>query len=776
MSKKKKKKKKKKKNGGVSAADMVVPVLLRRRVWNIFQKNNVIIPGNFLSLASVDLEDVVQKFNHVESSAAKDRIRVAPRDRRRPTRVRGRGPSSDKRVNALPVVDEDANITVEDSNKNISSSQEFRKSSRTSSKTSLQDILISSKLNSRRNSEFSDSSIHGSPEVKRSSRNSKELRFSLVSDSQELKNSSLMNLQELKSLDERKNSKESLVKRETGDFTVAINESRKSVEEINKLNSHKQLADILGHQDGNNIETEGKPLFMNKSSKPFPSGENINVRAERPSKPPRRNINYANRAAKSKSMGNLTDSQDEELTKLFANRKSYDSERWKEKVFETGESKPEVKNEHNEVCEFQESREKILRRRSTRESSESENEGGLVNRQGEVAGLKARNGTETVFVLTSPTNDAPKKIDFPLETEKDSKILDANLIPEIKTEISVMSQKTVKKQPPPPSPKKPPRHVINEKLSSRSSGIPVDNSAHAKVSSNTLKLDEDFKVNGTANAKGREEKVANALQESIQKPSVVNTIAPSRIPSFNKAINRKTSTGESTEKSESEIIISKIPAKQSSAKKNPEKDLEKKLVFVPASEKPLVRPNSSDSKTSVETKIPAYSRASLKKVPKRCDYIEGSHTSDDSFDKSDTSLEEKVNQEKPIPPVTTASPSSNFGFSRTKSLGNKPSIPVKPKLTETSEKKFNFQSQDLVRSKTVHASRRGDLMNAREESKIPDWIKLAKQKQSDGNSEENPSDEQVGSFIFSLNSHYRFNCDSQNQIALINTPVLQSGN
>ena len=76
----------------------------------------------------------------------------------------------------------------------------------------------------------------------------------------------------------------------------------------------------------------------------------------------------------------------------------------------------------------------------------------------------------------------------------------------------------------------------------------------------------------------------------------------------------------------------------------------------------------------------------------------------------------------------------------------------------------------------MHASRRVDLMNAREESKIPDWIKLAKQKQSDGNSEENPSDEQVRPFIFSLNSYYSFNCDSQNQIALINTAVLQSGN
>ena len=731
----------------------------------------------FLSLASVDLEDVVQKSNRVESSAAKDRIRVAPRHRRLPTRVRGRRVSSDKRVSALPVVDEDANITLEDSNKNISNSQEFRKSSRTSSKTSLQDILISSKLSSRRNSQFSDSSIHGSPEVKRSSRNSRELKFSLGFDSQELKNSSLMNVQELKSsLNERKNSKEALMKRESGDFTVEINESRKSVEQLNKINSHKQLADILGHQDSNTIETEGKPVFINKSTKSFPSGENINVRAERPSKPPRRNINYANRAAKSKSMGNLTDSQDEELMKLFANRKSYDSEQWKEKVLETGESKPEVKNEHNKVSEFQKSREKILRRRSTRDSSESENEGGLVNKQGEVAGLKTRSGTETVFVLTSPTNDAPKEIKFPSETEKDSKILDANSIPESKTEISATSQKTVKKQPPPPSPKKPPRHVINQKLSSRSSGIPIDNSTHTKVSSNALKLDEDCKVKGAAINKEREEKVANGFQESIQKPNTGNTVAPSRIPSFNKAINRKTSTGESKEKTESEIIISKIPAKQSSVKKNPENDVEKNLVSVPASERPLVRPNSPDSKTSVDTKIPAYSRASLRKVPKRCDYIEGSLTSDDSFDKSDTSMEEKINQEKPIPAVTTASPTSNFGFSRTKSVGNKPSIPTKPKPTETSEKKFNFQSQDLVRSKTVHASRRGDLGNVREESKIPEWIKLAKQKQSDGNSEENPSDEQVRPFIFSLSSHCSFNCDLLRQIPLINTAVLQSGN
>ena len=719
-----------------------------------FQQNNVIIFDKFLSLASVDLEDVVQKSSRVESSAAKDRIRVAPRHRRLPTRVRGRGLSLDKKISSLPVVDEDVNITLEDSNKNISSSQEFRKSSRTSSKTSLQDILISSKLSSRRNSQLSDSSIHGSPEVKRSSRNSRELRFSLGFESQELKNSSLMNLQELKSsLNERRNSKEALMKRESGDFTIEVNESRKSVEELNKINSHKQLVDILGHQDSSKTEIDEKPLFLSKSTKSFPSGENINIRAERPSKPPRRNINHANRAAKSKSMGNLTDSQDEELMKLFANRKSYDSERWKEKVFETGESKPEVKNEHNEVSEFQKSREKILRRRSARESSESENEGGLVNRQAEVAGLKARSGTETVFVLTSPTNDAPKEINFPLETEKDSKILDANSVPEIKTEVSVTSQKTVKKQPPPPSPKKPPRHVINQKLSSRSSGIPTDNTTHTKVSSNTLKLDEDCKVNGAASNQEREEKVANGSQESIQKPNTVNTVAPSRIPSFNKAVNRKASTGESKEKTEPEII-SKIPARQSSLKKNPENDLDKNLVSVPASEKPLVRSNSPESKTSVETKIPAYSRASLRKVPKRCDYMEGSLTSDDSFDKSDTSMEEKVNQEKPIPAVTMASPTSNFGFSRTKSLCNKPSIPTKPKLTDTSEKKFNFQSQDLVRSKTVHASRRGDLLNGREESKIPEWIKLAKQKQSDGNSEENPSDEQVRPFIFSCTSIY----------------------
>ena len=209
-----------------------------------------------MSLASVDLEDVVQKFNRVESSAAKDRIRVAPRHRRLPTRVRGRGLSLDKKISSLPVVDEDVNITLEDSNKNISSSQEFRKSSRTSSKTSLQDILISS----RRNSQLSDSSIHGSPEVKRSSRNSRELRFSLGFESQELKNSSLMNLQELKSsLNERRNSKEALMKRESGDFTIEVNESRKSVEELNKINSHKQLVDILGHQDSSKTEIDEKP-------------------------------------------------------------------------------------------------------------------------------------------------------------------------------------------------------------------------------------------------------------------------------------------------------------------------------------------------------------------------------------------------------------------------------------------------------------------------------------------------------------------------------------
>jgi len=172
---------------------------------------------------------------------------------------------------------------------------------------------------------------------------------------------------------------------------------------------------------------------------------------------------------------------------------------------------------------------------------------------------------------------------------------------------------------------------------------------------------------------------------------------------------------------------SKIPSRMSVKAMSRESDI------IPSVKSVLregdIIPDKNESEVS-GSKIPAFSRVSLRKVPKSNDFLEKNKGSEAcSPEPMDTSEHQSE--------VDRSSSGEHFGFNRTTSIGNK------PKALSKKNNEFTFQSRDLIRSKTLPSK---DMKNKspsksppkspapppeEEKSKIPEWVKLARQKQRD---------------------------------------------
>lgn len=156
---------------------------------------------------------------------------------------------------------------------------------------------------------------------------------------------------------------------------------------------------------------------------------------------------------------------------------------------------------------------------------------------------------------------------------------------------------------------------------------------------------------------------------------------------------------------------------------------------------------SREGEPNEESSVPAFNRLSLKKVPKRDDFVGKEE------DKQTAENKEKEKDVKPLPFENRFKLRNDFehGKVRTGSLKASPPKHLVVNNPKSDAGSFSFQSQDISdrnRSQSLSTAEakkmRQGMSPTEEEKKVPDWIKMAKMKQRNNESETTSDSKEKG--------------------------------